>query len=204
MKLTETTQLPDAALPLAPFRAHLRMGTGFGDDSLQDEVLLAFLRASLAAVEARTGKVLLARAFVWQTECWGAVVSADETSAQLPVAPVSAVSKLAIVAPTGAETVVDVAAYRLVEDAHAPKLVATGAALPVIPTGGMARVTLTAGLSVDWDGLPADLRQAVLMLATHYYEYREDRGLDAGCMPFGVSSLLTRYRPLRLSFGGTA
>lgn len=204
MTLTETTQLPDAALPLAPFRAHLRMGTGFGDDTLQDEVLLAFLRASLAAVEARTGKVLLARAFVWVTERWGATDSADGASARLPVAPVLDVSEVAIVPLTGAETVVDVAAYRLVADAHVPKLAAVGASLPVIPTGGTARVTMTAGLASDWDSLPADLRQAVLMLATHYYEYREDRGLDDGCMPFGVSSLLSRYRPLRLSFGGEA
>ncbi|CUH81624.1 Phage gp6-like head-tail connector protein [Tritonibacter multivorans] len=204
MTLTETTQLPDAALPLAPFRAHLRMGTGFGDDTLQDEVLLAFLRASLAAIEARTGKVLLARAFQWQTESWGTTAQADGASAPLPVAPVSAVSELAIVPLTGAETVVDVAAYRLVADAQAPKLAAVGAALPVIPTGGAARVTLTAGMAPDWEGLPADLRQAVLMLAAHYYEYREDRGLDAGCMPFGVSALLSRYRRLRLSFGGAA
>ena len=84
MKLTETTQLPDAALPLAPFRAHLRMGTGFGDDSLQDEVLLAFLRASLAAVEARTGKVLLAREFIWQTENWGTATGVNGTFARLP------------------------------------------------------------------------------------------------------------------------
>ena len=204
MKLTETTQSPDAALPLVPFRAHLRMGTGFGDDSLQDEVLLAFLRASLAAVEARTSKVLLAREFEWQVESWGAVANADGASARLPVVPVSAGVELAIVAPPGVETVVDVARYQVVEDSQAPKLVALDAMLPLIPKGGAARLKFTAGLSADWEGLPADLRQAVLMLAAHYYEYREDRGLDAGCMPFGVSALLSRYRPLRLSLGVTA
>lgn len=197
MRLIETSQLADAALPLAPFRAHLRMGTGFGNDSLQDEVLLAFLRASLAAVEARTAKILLARSFQWEVEVWGAARDAT----MLPVAPVSTVSSVALVARTGAETVVDPATYRLVPDAQAPKLAAVGGSLPVIPSGGVARVILTAGLVADWEALPADLRQAVLMLATHYYEYREDRGLDGGCMPFGVTSLLSRYRPLRLRFG---
>jgi len=56
--LIEETNIPDAVLPLAAFKAHLRMGTGFSDTSLQDAVLGRFLRAALAAVEGRTGKVL--------------------------------------------------------------------------------------------------------------------------------------------------
>ncbi len=46
MILHETTPVPDSALPLEAFRTHLRLGTGFGEDSLQDAVLLAFPRRS--------------------------------------------------------------------------------------------------------------------------------------------------------------
>jgi uncharacterized phiE125 gp8 family phage protein len=46
------------------------------------------------------------------------------------------------------------------------------------------------------------MSQAVLMLAAHYHEYRYDTALDGGCMPFGVTALIERYRPLRL--GGAA
>ncbi|PCH74343.1 MAG: hypothetical protein COC12_04000, partial [Rhodobacteraceae bacterium] len=49
--------------------------------------------------------------------------------------------------------------------------------------------------------LPADLGQAVLLLAAHYYEYRDETSLGDGCMPFGVSSLVQRYRAVRLSLG---
>lgn len=198
MILTETIPVADSALPLDAFRAHLRLGTGFGTESLQDEVLIAFLRASLAAVETRIGKRLIAREFLWQLEDWGA--ARGET--RLPVAPVTAVNRVEILPLTGAAEVVGAARYHLVADAHVPKLVATANALPQIPTGGAARVTLVAGMAEGWGGLPADLAQAVLMLASHYYEYRHDTGLDARCMPFGVTSLLQRYRMPRLAIGG--
>ena len=63
------------------------------------------------------------------------------------------------------------------------------------------RVHFVAGFADNWEGVPADLRQAVLMLAAHYYEYRHDTGLSNGCMPFGVSSLIERYKALRLGAG---
>ena len=56
MMLIEETAVPLAALPLAEFKAHLRLGTGFADDDIQDPVLESFLRAAMAAIEARTGK----------------------------------------------------------------------------------------------------------------------------------------------------
>ena len=48
------------ALPLAALRDHLRLGTGFGDDSLQDGVLEQALRGAIAAIEGRTEKALIA------------------------------------------------------------------------------------------------------------------------------------------------
>ena len=63
MMLIEETNVPDAVLPVEAFRMHLRLGTGFAQDGLQDPVLRSFLRAAMAAVEARTGKVLIIRRF---------------------------------------------------------------------------------------------------------------------------------------------
>ena len=44
MMLIEETTVPDAALPVDEFKAHLRLGTGFGEDNLQDSVLKSFSR----------------------------------------------------------------------------------------------------------------------------------------------------------------
>jgi len=42
----------------------------------------------------------------------------------------------------------------------------------------------------------------VLLLAAHYYEHRTETALGEGCMPFGVASLIERYRKVRLLGGG--
>lgn len=199
MMLSEVTPVPEAALPLAQFKAHLRLGTGFGEDSLQDEVLFGFLRAALAAIEARTGKALITRDFELEIRHWR-----DRSRMVLPIAPVQAVSEVMIRDAAGSDTVLDTADYRLEPDSQRPCLCPAGRLLPAIPTGGLARISLQAGMAAEWGGLPADLAQAVMLLAAHYYEYRADTGLHGGCMPFGVTSLIERYRALRLSLGGLA
>ncbi|MEL0438651.1 head-tail connector protein [Phycobacter sp. K97] len=194
MILTEVAQVPDSALPLEAFKAHLRLGTGFGEESLQDGVLSGFLRAAISAIEARTGKALIQRTFEWVLPRWR-----DPGAATVPVAPVLAISSVVMVDAVGSERVLDPALYYLEQDTHHPKLRPVHGYLPLVAEGGTAKITFEAGLGATWGDLPADLAQSVLMLAAHYYEYRADTGLHGGCMPFGVTSLIQRYRAPRLS-----
>jgi uncharacterized phiE125 gp8 family phage protein len=196
MYLIEESQIPEAALPVARLRDHLRLGSGFVEDGLQDGLLGGFLRAAIAAVEARTGKALLARDFLCNLYRWR-----DVTGQVLPIAPVREVSQVTLVDAFGAGTVVDPAHYVLVADGEAPKLCPMGACLPSIPEHGSVEVRFRAGMAEAFGDLPADLAQAVMLLAAHYYEYRDETALGQGCMPFGVTSLIARYRPVRLGFG---
>lgn len=196
MMLIDETAIADEVLPIEAFKAHLRLGSGFATGELQEPVLASFLRAAIAAVEGRTGKVLLARVFTLTVNAW----QAGDWQA-LPVAPVSDVTQVEQVTADGGRTDIDLAGVWLERDSQRPKLRASGAALPAVPSKGSMAVHFEAGFAPDWAGVPADLRQAVLMLAAHYYEYRQDTGLSKGCMPFGVSSLIERYKNIRLGAG---
>ena len=196
MMLIEENTVPDAALPLAEFRAHLRLGTGFGEDSLQEPVLRGFLRAAIAAVEARTGKVLITRAFTWTLASWR-----DPFAQVLPVAPVRSLTRIACVDRSGIAEDVDAGQYRLEQDTHRPRLRPNGTVLPMIPRDGSVVIYFDAGYGPDWQDIPADLSQAVLLLAAHYYEFRHETTLGNGCMPFGVTSLIARYKNMRLAAG---
>ena len=194
--LTEETTVPDTALPVAQFKAHLRLGSGFAEDGLQDGLLTGFLRAALAAIEGRTGKALVARSFSWAISAWR-----DRAGQVLPVAPVRALTGVSLIDAQGGESPVAPELYRLLPDSQRPCLAPVGALLPAVPAGGQVRIGFEAGMADDWGGLPADLGQAVLLLAAHYYEYRDDTSLSDGCMPFGVTSLIQRYRMVRLTPG---
>ncbi len=196
MMLIEKTTVPNAALPVEDFKTHLRLGTSFEQDDSQDDMLAGFLRAALAAIEARTGKVLIARTFEWTLNRWS---SRDQQG--FPVAPVIAVTRLFIVTRAGEAQEVEPGFFWLERDAQRPRIRAVGAQLPLIPQGGNALVEFEAGFGPIWADLPPDLKQAVLLLAAHFYEYRNETSLSEGCMPFGVSSLIERFRDFRMGPG---
>ena len=134
MYLIEESQIDDAALPVARLRDHLRLSSGFVEDGLQDELLGGFLRAAIAAVEARTGKALLVRDFLCSLHRWR-----DVTGQGLPIAPVRAVTQVTLVDAFGAGAAVDAARYALVADGDAPKLVPMGPVCRPSPSMGALR-----------------------------------------------------------------
>jgi uncharacterized phiE125 gp8 family phage protein len=197
MMLIEETTVPDEALPVEDFKAHLRLGTSFGQETTQNEVLAGFLRAAMSAIEARTGKILITRNFSWSVTGWR-----DSDAQVLPVAPVTMVTGVSLVDREGTQSDLPGERYWLERDSQRPRLRAVGTSLPSIPQNGSAVIEFEAGFGPLWSDLPADLKQAVMLLATHYYEYRNETTLDDGCMPFGVSSLIERYKTMRLGMGG--
>lgn len=197
MMLIEETTVASSALPVALFKEHLRLGSGFADDGVQDGLIEGFLRSALAAIEARTGKALLERTFSWTLTRWR-----DASAQPLPIAPVSAIVDVVLLDRIGTETPVSMDAYHLRADMQRPVLASVSSSLPSISNEGSVRIQMLAGFGPEWSDLPADMAQAVFLLAAHYYEYRHEVQYDGGCMPFGVSALIERYRVMRLTGGG--
>lgn len=195
MMLTEETPVPSAALPVVEMKEHLRLGSGFADDALQDGLIESHLRAALAAIEGRIGKMLFRRRFLWVRDCWRGREQA------LPVAPVSGIVSVTLVDALGNEVAVPSVAYRLIPDLHRPRLAGLGTTLPTIPSDGMVKVVFDAGFGPAWADLPVDLRQAVLLLAGEYYEHRHDDGAQSAGLPFGVVTLIERWRTVRILGG---
>lgn len=197
MMLIEQTQVPDSALPVAEYREHLQLGSGFADDGLQDAVLLAFLRAALAAVETETGKALLPRTYKYVVTAWW-----NPSRQALPVAPVSSVQSVTITNLGGGSHEVNAEGYRLIPDGQSPVVAAVNWTLPIIPVGGTAEILFDAGYGAEWSDAPADLRQAVFMMATHYYENRSASTGAGKALPIGVAAICAHHKPIRIFGGG--
>jgi uncharacterized phiE125 gp8 family phage protein len=198
MMLSEVTAVPQAALPVAQFKDHLRLGTGFADDGNQDALAESYLRAAMAAIEGRIGKALIARDFLLSLGRWR-----WPDSQALPVAPVSAVASVTLYYRNDVAEVIDPGRYRLVADAQRPRIDATGSVLPGLPQGGRIEILFNAGFGAAWAAVPADLAQAVFLLAAGYHENRHERSEPTG-MPFGVTALIERWRTVRVLGGGAA
>ena len=194
MILTEVSAPASEAVPVRAFAEHLRLGTGFADDGSLDAVLELYLRSAMAAIEARIGRALLARPFSWTVTRWR-----EEASQGLPVGPVRSVESVTLVGADGVGTDVEAEAWSVLRDSQRPRLVGRfGRSLPRIPRSGHAEIRFTAGYGAGWDEVPADLRQAVFLLAAHYYENRAEANGVVGTMPFGVLVLLEAYRATRI------
>ncbi len=210
MMLVEEMIVPDAALPIDALRRHVRLGTGFAEDDMQEELLASFLRAAMSAIESRTGKALLQRDFRLVLTDW---YSADRQP--LPLAPVVSVTGISLCRPAAPDTVVENATlveqlgicdeldplrYRLELDTHVSCIKPRTGCFPTLAADQTVMIRFVAGMSPTFEGLPGDMMHAILMLAGHFDEYRNEYGLSQGCMPFGVSSLIARYCPMRLGF----
>lgn len=180
--------------PVAAFRAQLRLGTGFADSASQDAELLGFVAAAAAVIEARTGKALLNRTLRLIVDAWRWV-----DAQALPVAPVASVVGVALRDRDGVATPVDPALWRLRADRHRPQLVAGGAMLPQVPPQGRAEVDFVAGFGPTWASVPADLGQAVLLLAAEHYHARGGMRVDDAP---ALAGLIAPWLPLRLTAGG--
>lgn len=199
MMLTEITSVAAGSLPVQALKDHLRLGSGFADDGMQDGLIEGYLRAAMAMIEGRIGKVLLARRFKLALEDWRA-----RGEQALPVAPVSAVISVTLVDVDAVGTVVSADRYRLVQDMHRPKLIASGVLLPNVPTDGRVELVFDAGFGAAWAQVPVDLAQAVLLLASEFYENRHDLGQRVAGLPLVVQALIERWRTVRVLGGGAA
>lgn len=193
MDLSVITPPDPGALPVAAFRAQLRLGAGFADEASQDAELGGFLAAAMAGIEARTGKALLARGLRLALDAWR-----WPDAQALPLAPVAAITAVTMRDAGGAAAPVDPGRWRFKPDRDRPRIVARGLVLPPIPRGGRVEIDFTAGFGPGWGDVPADLAQAALLLAAEHYQAR---GGERAEPPGAVAALIAPWRALRLGGG---
>ncbi len=165
----------DRALAVAAVKAVLRVASGD-----EDALIASFAESALGLAEQFTQQVLIARTMrdrmpvsaAWQ---------------RVGAGPVRAI--------TGVETVAGTA---LAASAYAVDIDASGDGwVRTIDGGGQRQVVavFTAGLAADWTGLPAPLRQGVVLLAAHLFDVRD----DSAAPPTAVTALWRPFRRIALT-----
>ncbi|ADZ71351.1 head-tail connector protein [Polymorphum gilvum] len=185
--MTAVLTNPPAVEPVTveDMRAHLRLA-----HEAEDALLAELIAAARSQVERETRRALIAQGWRAYFDAWpaGRIV-------RLPVAPVIAVAAVTVYGTDGLPADLDPVDWRL--DGPAARLrVAAGA-------GGDAangiEIDFTAGYGAAPADVPAPLRQAIRLLAAHWYEHREaGSDLALASVPHGLDRLLSVYRVPRL------
>lgn len=179
---------PPAAQPVSAetLAEHLRVTIAAPETDQLDE-LSRLILAATRHLETRLDMAFIEQSWRWRLTSW-----ADTF---LPLQPVLSLNSAAVIDNNGVADPAEGVSLDI--NAARPKLIADST-WPPIPKGGYAEIEFTAGFGASQEDVPEDLRQAVLLLAAHFYENREAVSQLLTTMPLGVASLIAAYRPLRL------
>ncbi|MEO6579715.1 MAG: hypothetical protein ABIN83_01005 [Sphingomicrobium sp.] len=165
---------------LAEAQAYVRVETG------EEEAILAgLLRTASAMCEQFIGQALVARAF-------DETVRASSQWQRLESTPVMSIASVALVAEGRSETGLPAGDYAIDLDSSGDGWVRV-----VRGTGnGVLRVSGTAGMASDGNGIPEPLRQGIVRLTAYLFNARDG---DGGEPPAAVTALWRPYRRMRLA-----
>jgi len=177
---------------LAEAKAHLRV-----DGGADDTLIASLIVTSRLHVEAAVGLALITQSWAWLRDAWPLGRALD-----LPLRPVQSIAAVRLYDGAGVATTVDPGTYFLDGAGMPPRIVRTGPS--AWPTPGRiangVEIAFTAGYGDAATDVPAPIRQAILLLVTHWYEHRSpfEDGAHAAPVPAMISELLTPYRVARL------
>jgi len=172
--------LAEPIVTMSAAQAYVRIDTGE-----EEAVLAGLIRSASALCEAFVNQVVIARPFELD-------LPASGNWERLAVTPVKSISEVATLEADGVAAV-------LPNDGYAVDIDSSGDGwVRVVQADGAlrVRVTGTAGIADDENGVPEPIRQGVLRLIAHLFTTRDGEGGDP---PAAVTALWRPYRRLRLA-----
>ncbi len=156
------------------------------DHQADDAAIDAFLRSAASLCEEFTGQMLIARSVT-------DMLSSRREWKKLKRLPVQSIASVEAVDVDGIAAVLAVEDYALDIDSEGIGWIR----LHRSDGGSRIRVTYSAGLAMDWDALPAGLRQGIVRMAGYFYANRD--GVDAGGPPSAVTAFWRPFRRMRMA-----
>jgi uncharacterized phiE125 gp8 family phage protein len=177
---------------LAEAKAHLRV-----DGTAEDTLVASLVVTSRLHVETTMGLSLVTQSWSWFFDAWP-----RRRAVALPLRPVQSIAAVRLYDEAGAATLLAPESYFL-DGASAPaRLVRQGMLTWPRPgrVGNGIEIAFTSGYGDAAGDVPAPVRQAILLLVAHWYEFRAGFGPadQPVSYPAGYGRLIAFYRAGRL------
>jgi uncharacterized phiE125 gp8 family phage protein len=190
MLIALSSPAPDLA-QIADLAGQLRLPEGTAADPATAALLARLLQTARVRVERLTGRALGLRQVELRAASWREPVA-------VPLRPVVTLDAVATVDAAGATSPLNRADWRM-GSGEEPSVVYVGPwPPPEPPPGGHGAATLTVGYGPAWGDAPADLREAVTLLAANGFEDGAAGRDAAAALPLSVAALVEPYRRMRL------
>lgn len=178
-------------ISLAEAKAHCRI-----DHDEEDGLLATLIAAARIHVEATTARALLTQSWRLAIDAWPAC-----RQLALPVAPAAALLAVTTYDADGNAHEIDTGQFGL-DGAVSPAwllLPETVAGMPALRQRHGIHIDYSAGFGEEADAVPADLRQAILLLVGYWFENRDTADPPNGpAGPPALAPLLAPYRRVSL------
>lgn len=163
------------------------------DDSAEDALITTLIGAARLHVEGVTGRALLAQSWRVVLDTWP-----DDRVVKLPVTPFMAVTGITAYDADGVGH--DVPLAQFMSEPDRLLLPATVSGMPVLRERQGIEIDYVAGFGTEPAEVPADVRQALLLLVGYWFEHR-DAVIVAGSgavVPSGFDRMVAGYKRVRL------
>lgn len=176
---------------VAEAKAHLRI-----DDDAEDILVSSLILTSRLHIEAALSIALITQSWRLLLDRWPKRIEVG-----IPLKPLQTIDAIRVRDADGNAEVVPPADYMFDTASLPPRLVQTGSGWPM---AGQAingiEIDFTAGYGAQASDVPEPIRQALLLLAAHWYEHRDpsELGSPGAAIPDAVSMLLKPFRKVRL------
>ncbi len=180
---------------VAEAKAHLRLDAA---SSAEDVLIGSLLLTARLHIEAALGLALITQGWMQTLDAW----PSHDAYVNLGLRPVQAITAVRVRGADNSAVTLLPTQYQLDASSLPARLVRPGNAFWPPPGKAAAgiEIAFTAGFGAAATDVPAPIRQALLMLAAHWYEHRDpiEIGSDETIVPAAVSQLLEPWRLKRL------
>lgn len=187
MALVLTSGPATEPVTVAEAKAHLRI-----DGSNEDTLIASLILTSRLHVEAALGLALITQSWRMLLDAWPLTKDIE-----VPLRPLQSIDAVRVWPQTGSATVIDEDDYLADTASVPPRLVRTGVVWrqPGRVANGI-EIDFTAGYGTEASDVPEPIRQALLLLVSHWYERRDPIEVGAAntMVPVPVSQLLEPYK----------
>jgi uncharacterized phiE125 gp8 family phage protein len=176
---------------LAEAKLHLRI-----DGADEDVLINSLIVTSRMTIESALGLALISQTWTLVRDAWP-----QGSTVKLPIRPVQSINSARVLSATGVPTNLAPADYVLEGQGTPPRFVRTGWSWPQPgKVAGGIEISFVAGYGPNPSDVPSPIRQALLLLITHWYEHRDpiEFGTNEANIPKAVSDLLASFRTVKL------